>query len=87
MPPGPATVGNAVDIAPAGARPRPGLALPEPSPPEDYVGGERWDVALFLEDGRRVVVPCGALREGVSREIAMRVFEAVRRAVVEEVAR
>jgi hypothetical protein len=57
---------------------RGGWALPEPPSPEEFEGRERWDVILYLRDGRRPLVPCGWLREGVSREIAARVFEAVR---------
>jgi len=57
---------------------RGGASLPGPSAPEDYESRERWEVVVYLEDGRALLVPCGSLREGVSREIAMRVFEAVR---------
>jgi hypothetical protein len=57
-----------------------GRSLPDPPAPEDYEGRERWDVVLYLADGRAESVPCGSLREGVSREIATRVFEAVRAA-------
>jgi hypothetical protein len=52
--------------------------LPPPAPATEYEGRERWEVALFLEDGSEARIPCGTLREGVSREIAGRVFEAVR---------
>jgi hypothetical protein len=58
---------------------RPGAALPDPPPAEEYEGRERWDVLIYCQ-GRTEAVPCGILREGVSREIAARVFEAVRRA-------
>jgi hypothetical protein len=64
-----------------GAFSRPGAALPEPPAAEEYEGGERWDVLLYLQAGDCARVPCGTLREGVSREIAARVFEAVRREV------
>jgi hypothetical protein len=57
---------------------RPGLVLPEPESAEDYEGRERWDVVLYLASGETRVVPCGSLREGVSREIASRVFKATR---------
>lgn len=57
---------------------RPGGSLPEPPPAEEYEGRERWDVLVYCGD-RTEAVPCGSLREGVSREIAARVFEAVRR--------
>ena len=59
---------------------RPGT-LPLPSAPEEYEGRERWEVALFLEGGTEARIPCGSLREGVSREIAGRAFEAARAAV------
>lgn len=57
---------------------RPGRVLPEPESAEDFEGRETWDVVLYLEDGATRVVPCGTLREGVSREIATRVFHATR---------
>lgn len=56
---------------------RPGLAMPEPESAEDFEGRETWDVVLYLEGGATRVVPCGTLREGVSREIAARVFHVV----------
>ena len=59
---------------------RAGTGLPAPEAPEEYEGRERWEVRLFLDDGGRATIPCGTLREGVSREIAGRVFEAVRAA-------
>src|SRR6266496_3362111 len=59
---------------------RPG-ALPAPLAPEEYEGRDRWEVALFLEGGNEARIPCGTLREGVSREIAARAFEAARAAV------
>ena len=58
---------------------RPGVTLPDPPPAEGYEGRERWDVLIYC-GSRTEAVPCGSLREGVSREIAGRVFEAVRRA-------
>jgi hypothetical protein len=60
---------------------RDGERLPEPSAPEEYEGRERWEVQLFMAAGRSERIACGTLREGVSREIAGRVFEAVRSAV------
>ena len=59
----------------------PGASLPEPSLPEPEEGRERWEVALYGEEGTRTVA-CGRLREGVSREAATRVFEAARAALV-----
>lgn len=58
---------------------RVGVVLPDPPAAEEYEGGERWDVFIYCRD-RTETVPCGSLREGTSREIASRVFEAVRRA-------
>jgi hypothetical protein len=60
---------------------RAGVALPEPGAAEEYEGSERWQVRLYRRDGSTRDVPCGKLREGVSREIAMRVFEVVGAAV------
>jgi hypothetical protein len=60
---------------------RPGAALPELPPAESHEGRERWEVALYLRGGGTAVVPCGSLREGVSREIATRVYEAARAAI------
>jgi hypothetical protein len=59
----------------------PGVTLPPPEASEEYEGRERWDVALFSRDGFLASIPCGVLREGVSREVASTVFEAVRRVV------
>ena len=58
-----------------------GVRLRAPEPSEEYEGRERWDVAVFAADGSHEVIPCGVLREGVSREVAATVFAAVRRAV------
>lgn len=58
---------------------RNGFRLPDPPPPEEFEGRERWDVMLYLEGGADRVVRCGEVREGVSREAAARVFEAARR--------
>lgn len=60
---------------------RGGAALPELPPAEEHEGQQSWQVVVYLRDARPLEVPCGSLREGVSREIAMTVFEAVRRAV------
>ena len=57
---------------------RAGVALPEPASAEDFEGRESWDVVLYLGDGTTAVVSCGTFREGVSREIASRVFHATR---------
>jgi hypothetical protein len=60
---------------------RKGALLPEPPVAEAYEGRERWQVRLYVRDGSVRDVPCGKLREGVSREIATRVFETVRAAI------
>jgi hypothetical protein len=57
---------------------RPGVTLAEPSTPEPFEGRERWDVAVYLAGGARQLVECGAVREGVSRDIATRVFDALK---------
>jgi hypothetical protein len=54
--------------------------LPAPAPPEEFEGRERWEVAVFLRDGRVARIACGSLREGVSREVAGRVYAAVEQA-------
>jgi hypothetical protein len=54
------------------------VALPPAGPADELEGRERWDVVLYLRDGTAAIVACGVLREGVSREVAARVFEAVR---------
>jgi hypothetical protein len=56
--------------------------LPPPAPPEDFEGRERWEVVVYLRSGGLARIACGALREGVSREIAGRVYAAVERAGV-----
>jgi hypothetical protein len=63
---------------------RAGTTLPEPPVPEPFEGRERWDVALYFAGGATRMVACGTVREGVSREIATRVFEAVRTVFVAE---
>jgi hypothetical protein len=61
---------------------RAGEALAPPAPGADEDGvRERWDVALHLRGGEVVEVPCGTLREGVSREAAHAVFAAARKAI------
>jgi hypothetical protein len=60
---------------------RPGEALPEPPALEPFEGRERWEVALYGTAGRDRTIACGTVREGVSREIATRVFDAVRAAL------
>jgi hypothetical protein len=60
---------------------REGVRLPPPSLPEEYEGRETWDVALYGRDGLLASIPCGVLREGVSREVASTVFAAVVKAI------
>lgn len=67
--------GNAMQAAA-----RPGVSLPDAIAPEDYEGRERWDVRVYTAESV-VDVPCGTLREGVSRDAARAVFQAVRAAV------
>ena len=55
--------------------------LPEPSGAAEHLGREAWEVVLFMSGGGTERISCGALREGVSREAARRVFEAVRSVV------
>jgi hypothetical protein len=63
-----------------GTAARPGAALPDPGTPEEYEGRERWDVRLYSSQGL-ADVPCGTLREGVSRDAARAVFDSVRRSL------
>lgn len=56
---------------------RPGAAAPDASWAEEYDGRERWDLRLDFRTGAPLTIPCGMLREGVSREAATRVFRAV----------
>ncbi len=58
-----------------------GERLPAPEAPEEYEGRERWEVRVFRGNAPATAIPCGTLREGISREIAGRVFEAVKGAV------
>ena len=60
---------------------RDGERLPDPAPPEEYQGGERWEIVLYVRGGGEERIACGGLREGVSRDMATRVFEAIRSAV------
>jgi hypothetical protein len=55
---------------------RPETSIPEAALLEDYEGRERWDVRVYAVTGVWDV-PCGTLREGVSRDTARAVFEAV----------
>jgi hypothetical protein len=57
---------------------RPDAALPAPPFAEPFEGKERWEVVLYTDGTRPQAIACGTVREGVSREIAMRVFDAVR---------
>jgi hypothetical protein len=57
---------------------RDGVVLPEPETAEEYEGRERWLVRVFRGGGKTRDIPCGAMREGVSREIAGRIFEVIR---------
>jgi hypothetical protein len=51
-------------------------SIPEAALLEDYEGRERWDVRVYAGTGVWDI-PCGTLREGVSRDAARAVFEAV----------
>ena len=60
---------------------RPGEALPEPPALEPFEGRERWEVVLYGTAGRDHNDRLRHRAEGVSREIATRVFDAVRAAL------
>jgi hypothetical protein len=59
---------------------RAGARLPPPPAPEDEPGRERWEVMAYLEGGEARTVRCGSVREGVSRQAARAVFDALRAA-------
>src|SRR5262249_41487603 len=61
-----------------------GSLLPPLDPPREYEGGELWVVLVYRRSGGRAEIPCGALREGVSREIAGRAFAAIEAAAGKE---
>jgi hypothetical protein len=61
------------------------VRLPPLDPPQEFEGGELWEVVLYRRSGGRARIPCGALREGVSREIAGRAFAAIRAAALKEI--
>jgi len=54
-----------------------GAELPAARLPEEYEGRERWEVMAFHAEGS-TRIECGSLREGVSRDAARDVFEAIR---------
>lgn len=66
-----------------GAFRRTGAELPAPPVPEEFEGRERWEVLVYRADGSAHALRCGTLREGVSREIAGRVFAALRASTVD----
>jgi len=47
---------------------------------EEGIARDRWDVAIETVTGT-VMVPCGAIRERVSQELARTVFDAIKREV------
>ena len=49
------------------------------SPPEGFAR-DRWDVAIETSD-TTLVIPCGAIRERISQELARGIFAAVRTAI------
>jgi hypothetical protein len=59
---------------------RAGARLPDPEAAGEYEGREHWVVRLYGASAP-VDVDCGTIREGVSREAARAVFDAVARCV------
>ena len=47
---------------------------------DEGISRDRWDVAIATEHDT-TVVPCGAIREQISQEIARRIFGAIRRTI------
>lgn len=62
---------------------RAGVSLPPPGAAAEFDGSEQWEVVLHLAVGGTRRVPCGRLREGVSRDAAGAVFEAAKLAIGE----
>lgn len=60
---------------------RAGAILPEPPAPEEDPGREHWEVIAYLCDGSARTIRCGSVREGVSRDAARAVFDALRRSL------
>jgi hypothetical protein len=60
---------------------RAGATLPEPPAPEDEPGREKWEVVAYLRGARALTIRCGTVREGISRDAARAVFEALRQEV------
>jgi hypothetical protein len=60
---------------------RAGATLPPPPEAEPEEGREVWEVVVYLVDGTWRSIPCGRVREGVSRDAARAVLDAVRREV------
>jgi hypothetical protein len=46
--------------------------------PEEGIARDRWDVAIETLAGTRLI-PCGAIRERISQELARKIYEAVKR--------
>jgi hypothetical protein len=58
---------------------RAGTRLPDPEIPTEYEGREHWIVRVYRGTEPPVDVDCGTIREGVSRDAARAVYEAVAR--------
>ncbi len=72
---------NGVPIAAYESRRVEGRPVPAPTTFDDRPEGiarDRWDVAIETVAGT-TIVPCGAIRERVSQELARSVFDAVKR--------
>lgn len=72
--------GEPIAIATTPGVPQAGPLLRRPEERTDGFERDRWDVLLELESGE-VLIECGTIRERVSRELARRIFDAVRRAM------
>ncbi len=74
---------NGVPIAATVSTRHAGASAIQPTGFDDRPEGiarDRWDVALETTTGT-VLVPCGAIRERVSQELARAIFDAVKRTV------
>ncbi len=66
---------------------RAGALLPAAAAAAEFDGSEQWEVVLHLKGAATRRVPCGRLREGVSRDAASAVFDASKQALAASPAR
>jgi len=64
----------------------PDAVLPVAPVPEEFEGRERWEVVAYHATSDPTLIACGNLREGVSRDAARAVYDALKSACEAEVA-